>query len=225
MQSGQLHLEPAHDCLAFGTAGLAALAHRRDDLGRCRLRLAGREGRLRRDGASDGVWYWTLPETPNGLRPTQSWSGAGSAPGGDVYGAGMDQQTNAACTGCARTPIRQTARAGRWPMSATPAALRKPPVLGARRDSRDIPYPAHKALRRARTAEVRRGRGASLPGGSGRHPQERKDGCGQQEHPPHPASSGGGRFGPLARSGAGRRRGPVDRHGARARWTRPSHRD
>ncbi len=50
----------------------------------------------REDGASDGVWYWTLPDTPNGLRPTQSWSGAGSAPGGDVYVAGMDHRTNAA---------------------------------------------------------------------------------------------------------------------------------
>jgi hypothetical protein len=50
----------------------------------------------REDGASGGVWYWTLPDTPNGLRPTQSWSGAGSAPGGDIYVAGMDHQTNAA---------------------------------------------------------------------------------------------------------------------------------
>jgi outer membrane protein assembly factor BamB len=50
----------------------------------------------REDGATEGVWYWALPDTPNGLRPTQSWSGAGSAPNGDIYVAGMDHRTNAA---------------------------------------------------------------------------------------------------------------------------------
>jgi hypothetical protein len=47
-------------------------------------------------GEVDGLWYWELPSTLNGLKPTMSWSGAGSAPNGDVYVAGMDHRTNAA---------------------------------------------------------------------------------------------------------------------------------
>lgn len=47
-------------------------------------------------GRLDGIWYWTMPTTPNGLVPSESWSGAASAPGGDVYVAGMDHTTNAA---------------------------------------------------------------------------------------------------------------------------------
>lgn len=47
-------------------------------------------------GEVDGLWYWELPSTPNGLRPTQSWSGAGSTPSGDIYVGGMDHQTNSA---------------------------------------------------------------------------------------------------------------------------------
>jgi hypothetical protein len=47
-------------------------------------------------GALDGVWQWTLPDTPNGLRPTQSWHATGSSPDGDIYVAGMDHVTNAA---------------------------------------------------------------------------------------------------------------------------------
>ena len=50
----------------------------------------------RQAGAVAGLWYWELPDTPNGLRPTQSWSGAGSAPGGAIYVGGMDHTTNAA---------------------------------------------------------------------------------------------------------------------------------
>ena len=49
-----------------------------------------------RHGALDGVWLWSLPETPNGLRPTQSWHATGSSPEGDIYVAGMDHKTNAA---------------------------------------------------------------------------------------------------------------------------------
>jgi hypothetical protein len=45
---------------------------------------------------TDGVWYWTLPDAPNGLRPIQSWSGAGAASNGDIYVAGMDHRTNSA---------------------------------------------------------------------------------------------------------------------------------
>ena len=47
-------------------------------------------------GQLDGIWFWTIPTTRNGLVPTQSWSGAASAPGGDVYVAGMDHSTNSA---------------------------------------------------------------------------------------------------------------------------------
>ena len=45
-----------------------------------------------RKGNTDGIWYWTLPNTPNGLRPVQSWSGAGSTPDGDIFVAGMASQ-------------------------------------------------------------------------------------------------------------------------------------
>jgi hypothetical protein len=50
----------------------------------------------RERGATDGVWFWTFPDTPNGLKPIQSWSGAGPAPRGEIYVAGMDHSTNAA---------------------------------------------------------------------------------------------------------------------------------
>ena len=49
-----------------------------------------------RPGALDGVWLWTLPDTPNGLRSTQSWHATASSPNGDIYVAGMDHKTNAA---------------------------------------------------------------------------------------------------------------------------------
>jgi outer membrane protein assembly factor BamB len=47
-------------------------------------------------GRLDGVWHWTLPDTDNGLRPTQSWHAVGSSPSGDIYVGGMDHATNAA---------------------------------------------------------------------------------------------------------------------------------
>ena len=50
----------------------------------------------RQAGAVPGIWYWVLPDTPNGLHPFQSWSGAGSAPDGAIYVGGMDHKTNAA---------------------------------------------------------------------------------------------------------------------------------
>jgi sugar lactone lactonase YvrE len=37
-----------------------------------------------------------LPDTPNGLKPTQSWDAVGPAPSGDIYVAGMDHVSNAA---------------------------------------------------------------------------------------------------------------------------------
>ncbi len=47
-------------------------------------------------GELDGVRQWVLPNTPNGLRPTQSWHATGSSPDGDIYVAGMDHVSNAA---------------------------------------------------------------------------------------------------------------------------------
>ncbi|MGY3424024.1 hypothetical protein ACVWZW_004499 [Bradyrhizobium sp. F1.13.4] len=47
-------------------------------------------------GALDGTWLWTLPDTANGLRPTQSWHATGSSPSGDIYVGGMDHKTNSA---------------------------------------------------------------------------------------------------------------------------------
>src|SRR5262249_44329328 len=37
-----------------------------------------------------------LPDTPDGLKPTQSWDAVGSTPSGDIFVAGMDHVTNAA---------------------------------------------------------------------------------------------------------------------------------
>ncbi|MDH2357129.1 hypothetical protein QCM80_42090 [Bradyrhizobium sp. SSUT112] len=58
--------------------------------------IASTNGEFGRQGALDGVWLWRLPDTSNGLRPTQSWHATGSSPGGDIYVAGMDHATNAA---------------------------------------------------------------------------------------------------------------------------------
>jgi sugar lactone lactonase YvrE len=52
--------------------------------------------RTGRGGGLDGIWHWTLPNTPNGLRPTHSWHATGSSPSGDIYVGGMDHETNAA---------------------------------------------------------------------------------------------------------------------------------
>ena len=49
-----------------------------------------------RRGKLDGIWQWILPDTPNGLRPTQSWHATASSPDGDIYIAGMDHVTNTA---------------------------------------------------------------------------------------------------------------------------------
>jgi hypothetical protein len=50
----------------------------------------------RRAGAKAGVSYWTVPNTPNGLKPTMTWGGAGTAADGTVYVGGMDHRTNSA---------------------------------------------------------------------------------------------------------------------------------
>ncbi len=47
-------------------------------------------------GKIEGVRNWELPNTPNGMKPTQSWHAVGSAPGGDIYVAGMDHKKNSA---------------------------------------------------------------------------------------------------------------------------------
>jgi len=43
-----------------------------------------------------GAQVYFLPDTPNGLKPTQSWDAVGSTPSGDIYVAGMDHVSNAA---------------------------------------------------------------------------------------------------------------------------------
>ncbi|HUN46437.1 MAG TPA: hypothetical protein VMU85_07955 [Stellaceae bacterium] len=53
-------------------------------------------------GRLDGVRHWRLPNTPNGLKPIQSWHATGSAPDGDIYVGGMDHATNAALYRVAR---------------------------------------------------------------------------------------------------------------------------
>jgi sugar lactone lactonase YvrE len=55
-----------------------------------------REAELGWSGKREGIWHWQLQDTPNGLRPTQSWHATGSSPDGDIYVAGMDHSTNAA---------------------------------------------------------------------------------------------------------------------------------
>ncbi len=47
-------------------------------------------------GLIDGVRWWRLPDTPNGLKPTESWHATASAPDGAIYIGGMDHRTNAA---------------------------------------------------------------------------------------------------------------------------------
>ena len=49
-----------------------------------------------RKGSLDGVTLWNLPETDNGMLPTQSWHSTGNSPEGDIYVAGMDHYTNSA---------------------------------------------------------------------------------------------------------------------------------
>lgn len=46
--------------------------------------------------ARDGAWLWVLPDTPDGLKPTQSWHATGSTPAGNIYVGGMDHATNSA---------------------------------------------------------------------------------------------------------------------------------
>jgi hypothetical protein len=53
--------------------------------------------RMELSGATDGVWHWDLPATPDGLRPLVGYSGAG--PDGSIYVAGMDHVTNSALYG------------------------------------------------------------------------------------------------------------------------------
>jgi hypothetical protein len=47
-------------------------------------------------GKVDGSWLWQLPNTPNGLKPTESWHATGASPEGDIYIGGMDHVTNSA---------------------------------------------------------------------------------------------------------------------------------
>ncbi len=93
----------------------------------------------RQTGAVDGLWYWRLPDTPNGLRPNQSWSGAGLAPNGDVYVGGMDHETNAALYRLRHGRLRYVGDA----RAASEAAGN----WLDRRGRREVPHPAHLARR------------------------------------------------------------------------------
>ena len=75
--------------LAFTSAALALLA------ASLTASMAGDISTTGENGRIDGVHLWTLPDTPNGLHPSQSWHATGSAPNGDLYVAGMDHRTNA----------------------------------------------------------------------------------------------------------------------------------
>ncbi len=54
------------------------------------------QGVSSRPGAVDGSWLWLLPDTADGLRPTQSWHATGSTPSGNIFVGGMDHATNSA---------------------------------------------------------------------------------------------------------------------------------
>ena len=69
---------------------LLGLASRGQEKTQAVVGVQGWEGKL------DGVKSWQLPDTPNGLRPIQSWFGVGSSPNGDIYVAGSDHRTNSA---------------------------------------------------------------------------------------------------------------------------------
>jgi hypothetical protein len=47
-------------------------------------------------GKFDAIQHWQLPDTSNGIKPTQSWHATGSASDGSIYISGMDHVTNAA---------------------------------------------------------------------------------------------------------------------------------
>jgi hypothetical protein len=47
-------------------------------------------------GKVPGVISWSVPATPNGLRPTQCWFSIGSSPDGTMYIGASDHKTNAA---------------------------------------------------------------------------------------------------------------------------------
>jgi outer membrane protein assembly factor BamB len=58
--------------------------------------VAGEEAAVSPRSVRPGVTQWTLPATPNGLIPTESWHATGSTPAGDIYVGGMDHATNSA---------------------------------------------------------------------------------------------------------------------------------
>ena len=76
-------------CVAFAGAASHGFGQSSSSVGEGKTAV-GRPGKL------DGVWLWTLPDTPNGLQPSQSWHATASSPDGDIYIGGMDHATNAA---------------------------------------------------------------------------------------------------------------------------------
>ncbi|MBN2545819.1 MAG: hypothetical protein JXB50_08485 [Spirochaetes bacterium] len=48
------------------------------------------------DSKIDGTVSWIIPDTPNGLKPSQCWFSIGSSPDGDIYIGACDHETNSA---------------------------------------------------------------------------------------------------------------------------------
>lgn len=48
----------------------------------------------REAGDHAGIWFWSMPDAPDGTVPKQSWSGPGPGPNGEIYVAGMDHVAN-----------------------------------------------------------------------------------------------------------------------------------
>lgn len=85
------------DCLLTGMPlALLGLMPRRGATADAAGTNAMSEGAKGWPGRLDGIWHWRLPDTPNGLRPSQSWHATGSGPDGSIYVGGMDHATNSA---------------------------------------------------------------------------------------------------------------------------------
>ncbi len=107
--------------------------------------------RVRRSAASsDGVWYWDLPETPNGLRPLIAYSGAGSRTGRhDLRRPAWTMSANSAplrCTACCSEHLRAAGLTLQLRRRRT-CGLRSRRQLPVRRGDREVPHSACLARR------------------------------------------------------------------------------
>ena len=91
-------------------------------------------------GATDGVWYWVLPDTPGGTRPIQSWSGAGAGPGGEISSPGWITPPTRPCT--ASAPVTRTPRGRRCTPGGRPLRLADGQELAPGRGRREVPHAA-----------------------------------------------------------------------------------